>query len=88
MARRLRTQQVPSIAIRYFGSAFLETAGLPEYRELDAHTPTTGWIAISAHYLNLEHARDGSYDWLTRYEPRQHVGKSIDLFYIPDDNGY
>ncbi|MFM2124912.1 MAG: hypothetical protein RL328_1363, partial [Acidobacteriota bacterium] len=88
LARRLRAQQVPSVAIRYFGSAFLETAGLPEYRELDPHTPTTGWIAISAHYLYLEHARDGSYDWLTRYEPRQHVGKSIDLFYIPDDDGH
>ncbi len=84
LAKRLRSLQVPSVSIRYFGSALLEESGLPEVHALDPRTPTTGWIAISAHYLYLEHAIDGSYDWLKRYEPRQHIGKSIDLFYIPE----
>lgn len=84
LARRLREQQIASISIRYFGSALLEKAGLPEYRELDPQKPTTGWIAISYHYLYLVNAMDGSYAWLRRYEPRQRVGKSIDLFYIPE----
>ena len=82
LAIRLKGLQVPAVSIRYFGSSLLEEAGLPEYHELDPLKPTTGWIAISTHYLYLEHARNGSYDWLTHYEPLQHIGKSIDLFYI------
>jgi prepilin-type processing-associated H-X9-DG protein len=84
LSRRLRELNAPSVAIKYFGSAPLENAGLPPFRELDPRDPTTGWIAISLHYLYLEHAHDGSFDWLKRYTPRERIGKSIDLFYLPE----
>lgn len=84
LSRRLKELNVPAVAIKYFGSAPLESAGLPPYREIDPSNPTTGYIAISVHYLYLEHAKDGSFDWLKRYTPRERIGKSIDLFYIPE----
>lgn len=84
LARRLRELNAPSVAIKYFGSMPLDLAGLPPLRELDPHQPTTGYIAISLHYLYLENAHDGVYDWLKQHKPRERIGKSIDLFYIPE----
>ncbi|MEO5925792.1 MAG: glycosyltransferase family 39 protein [Bryobacteraceae bacterium] len=82
LARRLQQVKAPEVHIKYFGSALLEKAGLPTYWDLNARTPDKGWVAISAHYLYLEHAKDGSFDWLKRYTPRERIGKSIDLFFI------
>jgi hypothetical protein len=82
LARRLEEVGANEVHLKYFGSALLEKAGLPTYWDLDARAPVKGWVAISVHYLYLEHAHDGSFDWLKRYTPRERVGKSIDLFYI------
>jgi hypothetical protein len=82
LSRRLRELKVPEVHLKYFGSALLEEAHLPTYWDLDAHNPVRGWVAISVHYRVLEHAHDGSFDWLNRYTPRERIGKSIDLFYI------
>ena len=82
LARRLREVDAKEVSLKYFGSALLEKAGLPTYWDLDAHKPAKEWVAISVHYFYLEHAKDGSFDWLKRYTPRERVGKSIDLFYI------
>ena len=82
LSSRLRELDAKEVNIKYFGSALLEKAGLPTYWDLDARKPMHGWVAISVHYLYLEHARDGSFDWLKRYTPRERIGKSIDLFYI------
>jgi hypothetical protein len=82
LSRRLRELEAKEVSLKYFGSALLENAALPTYWDLDARKPVKGWVAISVHYLYLEHAHDGSFDWLKRYTPRKRVGKSIDLFYI------
>jgi hypothetical protein len=82
LARRLREVNAPEVHIKYFGSALMEKAGLPTYWDLNAQTPDKGWVAISIHYRYLEHAHDGSFDWLRRYTPRERIGKSIDLFFI------
>jgi 4-amino-4-deoxy-L-arabinose transferase-like glycosyltransferase len=82
LSQRLRELNAPEVHIKYFGSALLEKAGLPTYWDLNAQTPDKGWVAISVHYLYLEHAKDGSFDWLKRYSPRERIGKSIDLFFI------
>jgi hypothetical protein len=82
LSRRLRELDAQEVTLKYFGSALLEKAGLPTYWDLDAHKPAKGWVAISVHYFYLEHAKDGSFEWLKRYTPRERIGKSIDLFYI------
>ena len=82
LSRRLKKVQAKEVTLKYFGSALLEKAGLPTYWDLDALKPAKGWVAISVHYFYLEHAKDGSFDWLKRYTPRERIGKSIDLFFI------
>ena len=82
LSRRLHDLGAKEVTLKYFGSALLEKAALPTYWDLDPRKPAKGWIAISVHYLYLEHAHDGSFDWLKRYTPRERIGKSIDLFYI------
>jgi hypothetical protein len=82
LSRRLKERKVPEVSIAYFGSALMQTAGLPPYHPLDPRQPTRGYVAISVHHLYLTHAKDGSYDWLKQYTPIERIGKSIDLFFI------
>jgi hypothetical protein len=82
LSSRLHEVGAKEVTLKYFGSALLEKAALPAYWDLDPRKPAKGWVAISVHYLYLEHAHDGSFDWLKRYTPRERIGKSIDLFYI------
>jgi 4-amino-4-deoxy-L-arabinose transferase-like glycosyltransferase len=84
LARRLKERNVPEVSIAYFGSALLDQAGLPPYRALDPHRPAAGYIAVSVRFLTLENARDGSFAWLKGRTPIERVGKSIDLFYLPE----
>jgi prolyl oligopeptidase PreP (S9A serine peptidase family) len=40
----------------------------------------SGWVAIS----ELARTRNpADYAWLDAYRPLEHIGKSIDLYYIP-----
>lgn len=84
LAQRLKQRNVPEVSIAYFGSALLDQAGLPRYHTLDPHRPATGYIAVSVRFLTLEHAKDGSFGWLKGHTPMERVGKSIDLFYLPE----
>jgi hypothetical protein len=47
---------------------------------LTPHQQVSGWIALDM--LSLKES-NGGYDWLTRYQPLQRVGRSIDLYYLP-----
>ncbi len=84
LSNRLQELHANEVSIAYFGTMLLHKAGLPPYRELDPRVPTTGYIAISEHFLTLENAKDGSYEWLKRYTPVERVGKSIHLFYLTE----
>jgi len=50
---------------------------------LSPTVPASGYVAISVRDLMLEHAKDGSYDWLKQYQPLERVGRSIFLYDIP-----
>ncbi len=82
LSQRLRALGVKEAAIGYFGTASLDDAGLPKYRELSPADPSTGYVAASVRLTTLEYAADGSYGWLKRYRPIERVGKSIDLYRI------
>jgi hypothetical protein len=79
----LRAHGVNQVAIRYFGTAPLDRAGLPPHRELSPSTPSSGWAAISLHALVMENAENGSFEWLKQYQPVERVGKSIYLYRLP-----
>jgi len=80
LALELKRRQVPAIAIAYRGTADLSREHLPPFTMLAPHQQASGWIALDM--LSLKES-NGAYDWLTRYQPLQRVGRSIDLYYLP-----
>jgi hypothetical protein len=82
LSKRLKALNVDELALAYFGFADESKAGLPQYRPLEPFRETEGWIAVSARYLNLQRAKDGSFGWLMRYQPEERVGKSIFLYHV------
>jgi hypothetical protein len=83
LADELRARRVEQVSIAYAGSADLSQHGLPPFRQLLPHQPTVGWIAISE--LALKTYGNGGYAWLEAYEPVTRVGRSIRLYYLPED---
>jgi hypothetical protein len=62
------------------GTADLSREPLPPLQLLPPVRRVSGWVAITA--LAREHD-DAGYAWLDGYPPRERVGKTIDLYYIP-----
>jgi hypothetical protein len=83
LSNRLRELRVPSFSFAYFGTAYDPAFGFPPVRPLSPTVPTNGYVAISLHHLVIDHAKTGSFDWLTKYQPIERVGKSIQLYRIP-----
>jgi hypothetical protein len=82
LSKRLKALGVGELAIALFGFADESQAGLPQYRPLEPFQETRGWIAVSARYLTLDRAKNGSFGWLMRYQPEERVGKSIFLYHV------
>jgi hypothetical protein len=85
LVEELRARHVERVAIAYNGSADLSRHGLPAFRPLVPHQPTTGWIAISEMRLKIGEGRPpyDEFAWLEAYEPVARVGRSIRLYYVP-----
>ncbi len=80
LERRSRELAIPRLSLAYRGTADLTREPLPPFVNLPPHQPTTGWVAIS----QLARTRNPSdYAWLDAYQPVEHIGKTIDLYYIP-----
>ena len=77
---RLEALKVASFSFAYLGSADLKREHLPPYVLLKADQHASGWIAVSA--LARAHAPD-RFHWLDAFRPREQVGTSIDLYYLP-----
>jgi hypothetical protein len=77
---RAKALRIPRLSLAYRGTADLNREPLPPLVILPPHHPTTGWVAVS----QLARTRNLSdYAWLDAYQPVEHIGKSIDLYYIP-----
>jgi hypothetical protein len=80
----LQQKHIENLSIAYAGSPDLDLHqfGIPAFRELNPHQPTTGWIAISL--LRLKAGGFGlpsdSFSWLEAYKPVCPVGRSILLY--------
>jgi hypothetical protein len=84
LERRLAELKVPSISLAYSGTADLSKELLPPFSLLPPRHPVTGWVAITA--LTREH-EPSRWTWLNAYKPTERVGKTIDLYFIPDAGG-
>ncbi|HLJ38136.1 MAG TPA: phospholipid carrier-dependent glycosyltransferase [Steroidobacteraceae bacterium] len=80
LEKRTAELRVPRLSLAYRGTADLTREPLPPFVILPPRQPTTGWVAVSqlARTRNLE-----DYAWLNAYQPIEHIGKTIDLYYIP-----
>jgi hypothetical protein len=84
LARRLSDLGADRVSISYFGTAPLDRAGLPPYHILGRNDRSTGFVAISVHNLCVDSTPGEDRYWLRSYQPRERIGKSIDLYYIPE----
>jgi len=81
LSRRLQELHLRDLAIQYNGNSPLDKANLPPYSELSPFVPTThGYAAVSARFITVETAYNGSYAWLKRLTPIETIGKSIYLY--------
>ena len=90
LSNELRAQHASHVNIAVWSSAELTYMGLPEMDVLPPFHPVTGWVAISARSLRFGDVFHTTYpphafDWLNRYSPKQFVGKTIRLYYIPPE---
>jgi 4-amino-4-deoxy-L-arabinose transferase-like glycosyltransferase len=81
LERRLAELKVNAFSFAYLGTADLNRETLPRLTRLPPGRPTTGWVAITA----LARVESGTgYAWLDAFTPVETIGKSIDLYYIPE----
>ena len=81
LEHRLAELKVKSFSFAYLGTADLTRETFPKLTRLSPGQPTTGWVAITA--LARVHGGTG-YAWLDSYAPVERVGKSIDLYFVPE----
>jgi hypothetical protein len=85
LSARLKELRVNHVSVLYFGVMPLELAGMPSFTLASDQVPTTrGYLAVSARFLTLANARDGSCNWLKGREPSEIIGKSIYLYNLGD----
>ena len=81
LERAAKERGIQELWLAYRGTAAPWLEPMPHYQLLFPNHPVTGWVAISL--LAKEEERKG-YSWLNAYTPVQRVGKSIDIYHIPD----
>ena len=77
----LRRRKIDHVGLALFSAEDLDAIGFPRHHDVDASTPTQGWIAVSEGVYRTSRAY-GEWKWLVgrKYD---RVGKSIRLYYIP-----
>jgi len=81
LGHEVRQRKIQKIAIAYNGSAQPELHLPAQVTRLKPNTRRSGWVAVSLWTLE----RSGTdYRWLKSYEPVTRIGRSIDLYFIPD----
>lgn len=97
LARFVADKKIDHIKVYYFGGAPVEYYLGSRYEFWDpARGPATGWIAVSATLLQGGRGRaapgfhepTGYFNWLNRYEPAARAGKTIFIYYIPEENKF
>ncbi|MGA7217668.1 MAG: glycosyltransferase family 39 protein [Candidatus Sulfotelmatobacter sp.] len=88
LSRELRARHISHVSLALWTSADVSKMGLPEFKVPEPHQPVRGWFAISlrarlGEVFHSPYPAD-SFFWLDRYQPVDHVGKTILLYYIPE----
>jgi len=83
LEHRLNVLHVGKFGFVYRGSADVIGEHLPGVWMVQPFNPATGWIAASI-YARDTVSQGQAFAWLKQYQPVERIGKSIDLYYIPD----
>jgi hypothetical protein len=91
LSRELRLRSISNFSLAIWSSADLNRMALPPFQVLKPFKPVTGWVAISARSLRFgdvlhETYPPGAFAWLEQFQPIAHVGRSIRLYYIPQNS--
>lgn len=84
LRERLTQLKIDKFAFAYRGTLDLEAEGLPGVSWAEPFTPTTGWVAASLYARDI-FWQGQAFAWLRQYTPRERIGTSIDLYYIPEN---
>jgi hypothetical protein len=79
---RLHQLHVYNFGLVYLGSADLAGEHLNGAQLLKPFAPASGWVAVSL-YAKSVVSGGRAYAWLDHYLPKEHIGKSILLYFIP-----
>jgi hypothetical protein len=90
LSRELQSRHIEHVTVALWSSADTAQMHLPDFEVPQAGHPVTGWFAISLRALRLGNSFHmtypaGTFDWLNAYQPTARIGKTILLYYIPDD---
>jgi hypothetical protein len=83
LRRRLTELHVTKFAFVYRGTIDVIGEQLPGVWMAQPFQPTTGWVAASI-YARDTVSQGKAFAWLKRDTPIERIGKSIDLYYIPE----
>jgi 4-amino-4-deoxy-L-arabinose transferase-like glycosyltransferase len=89
LARLLKELDVDEISVALSGTNDLSRMDLPAHVPLEPYRFTGGWIAISERRLRIHGGPAPPYDgfaWLEKYSPVAMAGRSIRIYYIPEDS--
>ncbi len=85
-------RHISRITVAIWSSADLTQSDLPAVIAPEPFVPTPGWFAISLRarrigdFLHTSYP-PGAFAWLDHYQPVERVGKTILLYYIPENGG-
>jgi 4-amino-4-deoxy-L-arabinose transferase-like glycosyltransferase len=90
LAQELRSRHISSYTLAIWSSADIDRSGLPPYKMPGSDDRSEGWIALSSRALRLGDILHQSFPpdhfaWLERYAPAAYIGKTIRLYYIPNE---
>jgi 4-amino-4-deoxy-L-arabinose transferase-like glycosyltransferase len=90
LAQEARRRRISTLNIAVWSASDIYRMDLPKLEILQPYTPVTGWVAISVRSLRLGQLFHTAYPpdafaWLNRYQPVQQVGKTIFLYWIPEE---
>lgn len=90
LSRELQARHISHATIAVWSSADPTRMQLPDFDLPQAYRPVAGWFAISLRALRLGNSfhmtyPPGAFEWLKAYQPVGRVGKTILLYYIPED---
>ena len=90
LSRALHERNISHLNIAVWSSADMSRMNFPAFETLPPFQQVTGWVAISVRSLRTGNVFNttyppGAFAWLERQEPVEQIGKTIRLYYLPQN---